>query len=95
MREMVIGHNDAGQRLDKFLSKAVPLLPKNLMYKFLRTKYIKLNGKKAEISTRLSEGDRVTSSSAGMRSSFFFGPLRRLTWFTRTRISSWSISPPA
>ena len=70
MREMVIGHNDAGQRLDKFLSKAVPLLPKNLMYKFLRTKYIKLNGKKAEISTRLSEGDRVTFY---IRDEFFGG----------------------
>lgn len=60
MREMIIQENDAGQRLDKFLSKAVPGLPKNLMYKFLRTKYIKLNGKKAEISTRLQPGDKLT-----------------------------------
>ncbi len=60
MREMVIGENDAGQRLDKFLLKAVPELPKALMYKFLRTKHIKLNGKKADISTRLQPGDRLT-----------------------------------
>jgi len=60
MREMIIGRNDAGQRLDKFLLKAVPGLPKTMMYKFLRTKYIKLNGKKAEISQKLSEGDKVT-----------------------------------
>lgn len=60
MREMMIKENDAGQRLDKFLLKAVPGLPKTLMYKFLRTKHIKLNGKKAEISTRLQPGDRLT-----------------------------------
>ncbi len=70
MREMHIGPNDAGQRLDKFLTKAVPLLPKTLMYKYLRTKYIKLNGKKAEISTRLSEGDTVTFY---IRDEFFGG----------------------
>lgn len=57
---MMIKENDAGQRLDKFLLKAVPGLPKTLMYKFLRTKHIKLNGKKAEISTRLQPGDRLT-----------------------------------
>ena len=60
MREMTIGVNDAGQRLDKFLLKALPALPKTLMYKFLRTRHIKLNGKKAEISTRLSAGDKLT-----------------------------------
>lgn len=60
MREMTIGFNDAGQRLDKFLLKALPALPKTLMYKFLRTRHIKLNGKKAEISTRLSAGDKLT-----------------------------------
>ncbi len=60
MREMTIGVNDAGQRLDKFLLKALPGLPKTLMYKFLRTRHIKLNGKKAEISTRLQPGDKLT-----------------------------------
>ena len=60
MREMTIGVNDAGQRLDKFLLKALPALPKTLMYKFLRTRHIKLNGKKAEISTRLAAGDKLT-----------------------------------
>ncbi len=45
--------------MDKFLTKAVPLLPKNLMYKYLRLKRIKLNGKRCEISSRLCEGDVV------------------------------------
>ena len=59
MREFSINKNDAGQRMDKFLTKAVPALPKNLMYKYIRLKRIKLNGKRCEISTKLSEGDSV------------------------------------
>lgn len=57
MKEFTINKNDSGQRVDKFLTKAVPDLPKNLMYKYLRLKRIKLNGKRCEISTRLNEGD--------------------------------------
>ena len=45
--------------MDKFISKAVPLLPKSLMYKYIRSKRIKLNGKRCEISTRLAENDTV------------------------------------
>lgn len=59
MKEFIINRNDSGQRMDKFLTKAVPLLPKNLMYKYLRLKRIKLNGKRCEISTRILEGDVV------------------------------------
>ena len=57
MRELTVGKNDAGQRVDKFLTKAAPKLPKSLLYKYLRLKRIKLNGKRASIDTRLSEGD--------------------------------------
>ncbi len=57
MKEFTINKNDSGQRVDKFLQKAVPLLPQNLMYKYIRMKRIKLNGKRCEISTRLAEGD--------------------------------------
>lgn len=57
MKSFTIGKNDAGQRVDKFLEKAVTLLPKNLMYKYIRLKRIKLNRKRCEISTRLEEGD--------------------------------------
>lgn len=60
MKEFTIAKNDANQRLDKFITKTVPLLPQSLLYKYLRLKRIKLNGKKAEISTRLKEGDTVT-----------------------------------
>ena len=58
MREIVIGKNDAGQRLDKFITKTLDL-PMSLLYKSIRTKKIKVNRKRAEISTKLSEGDTV------------------------------------
>lgn len=57
MKEFTINHNDSGQRVDKFLQKAVPRMPQSLMYKYIRMKRIKLNGKRCEISTRLNEGD--------------------------------------
>ena len=59
MREIKIAKNDAGQRLDKFLSKAVKSMPQSLMYKSIRTKKIKVNRKRAEISQMLNEGDTV------------------------------------
>ena len=57
MREFIINKNDSGQRLDKFLAKTVKRLPKNLLYKYIRLKRIKLNGKRCDISTRLCEND--------------------------------------
>lgn len=59
MKEFKITKNDAGQRLDKFITKSVPKLPKALLYKYIRIKRIKLNGKRCEISNRLNEGDVV------------------------------------
>ena len=57
MKEIVISKNDAGQRLDRFLAKAVPLLPASLAQKYIRLKRIKLDGKRAERDTRLCEGN--------------------------------------
>ena len=57
MKELTIGRNDAGQRLDRFLAKAVPLMPASLAQKYIRIKRIKLNGKRAERDSRLNEGD--------------------------------------
>lgn len=59
MKSFTIEKNDADQRLDKFLTKSCPKLPKALMYKYIRIKRIKVNGKRAEISTRLKKGDVV------------------------------------
>ena len=59
MKSFTINKNDADQRLDKFITKSVPLLPKTLLYKYIRIKRIKVNGKRADISTRLNIGDVV------------------------------------
>ena len=57
MKELTIGTNDAGQRLDRFLAKAVPLLPASLAQKYIRLKRIKRNGARAQRDTRLEAGD--------------------------------------
>ncbi len=57
MKELTIGRNDAGQRLDRFLAKAVPLLPASLAQKYIRLKRIKRNGQRVGRDDRLAEGD--------------------------------------
>ncbi|MBR6070125.1 MAG: RluA family pseudouridine synthase [Ruminococcus sp.] len=59
MKEFTINTNDSGQRIDKFLSKAMPDLPKSMMYRLIRRKDIKINGKRCENSAILCEGDIV------------------------------------
>lgn len=59
MKSFQITKNDANLRLDKFITKVCPTLPQGLMYKYIRTKRIKINGKRGEISTRLCVGDTV------------------------------------
>ena len=57
MREFTIGPNDAGQRLDRWLAKTLPLLPAPLAQKYIRIKRVKLNGARAQRDTRLKVGD--------------------------------------
>ena len=57
MKEFQITKNDAGQRLDRFLAKTVPLLPASLAQKYIRLKRIKCNNARAQRDTRLQEGD--------------------------------------
>ena len=57
MKEFIIGPNDADQRLDRFLAKAVPLLPASLAQKYIRIKRIKCNGGRVARDTRLQTGD--------------------------------------
>ena len=59
MKELTVTKNDAGQRLDRFLGKAVPLLPASLCQKYIRLKRIKVDGKRAERDTRLVEGNLI------------------------------------
>ncbi|MBO5869934.1 MAG: RluA family pseudouridine synthase [Clostridia bacterium] len=57
MREINIGKNDAGQRLDKFLTKKFKNLPMSMMYKLIRKKKITVNRKRAKENQILVEGD--------------------------------------
>ncbi len=60
MQEIFVKKNEAGQRLDKLLSKFLCAAPKSFIYKMLRKKNIKLNGAKATGSEHLSEGDTIS-----------------------------------
>ncbi len=59
MRIITVKKNDAGQRLDKFLTKAVKGLPASMMYKLIRTKKIKVNRKRTDQKYILCEGDEI------------------------------------
>lgn len=59
MQSVIIGKNQAGQRLDKFLQKYLPHAGKGFLYKMLRKKNITLNGKKALGSEMLAVSDKV------------------------------------
>ncbi len=71
MKIITVGKNDAGQRLDKFLSKAVKGLPMSMMYKSIRTKKIKVNRKRTEQNYVLCEGDEI---QLFIRDEFFENP---------------------
>ena len=73
MKEFQIKKNDAGQRLDKFLTKAVKGLPTSLMYKYIRTKKIKVNRVRTEQKYVLQEGDIV---QLFIKDEFFDSPER-------------------
>ena len=59
MTELTVGKNDAGKRLDAFLLKVFPTMPGSLLYKYIRTKKIKVNRKRTELNYRLAEGDTL------------------------------------
>ena len=82
MKALKIGKNDAGQRLDKFLGKAVKGLPQSLMYKFIRTKKIKVNGKRTVQNYFLSEGDEI---QLYIKDEFFGSPEADTSALTRIK----------
>lgn len=84
MRTVIINENDAGQRLDKFLSKYFKTMPKSLVYKGIRKKRIKVNGRKSEIDYRLQNGDKV---DLYINDEFFEAPDERLSFLKITEPS--------
>ena len=59
MQKITVSSNEAGQRLDKLLGKYLSNAPMSFVYKMLRKKNIKLNGKKAQGNEKLTKGDLV------------------------------------
>ena len=61
MKELHINENDGGQRLDRFLSKLMPHMPKSMLYKGMRKNCVRLNGRHVKDgSVFISEGDVLT-----------------------------------
>lgn len=59
MKKIIIDVNDSEQSLIKFLNKYLNKAPNSLLYKWIRTKKIKVNKKKSEPSLILHKGDIV------------------------------------
>ena len=59
MESLIVTENDSGQRLNKFLEKVFPNLPKSMMYKSIRKKNIKVNRKRCDAKDILLVGDVV------------------------------------
>ena len=59
MKEIHITSKEEGQRMDKILGKYLNQAPASFLYKMLRKKNIKLNGKKADGKEKLKDGDII------------------------------------
>ncbi|MCI8594486.1 MAG: RluA family pseudouridine synthase [Oscillospiraceae bacterium] len=79
MKEFTIGGNDAGQRLDRWLAKTLPLLPAPLAQKYIRLKRVKVNGKGSARDVRLKQGDLL---QLYINDEFFETPTRENTFLT-------------
>ncbi len=79
MKDFLIGKNDAGQRLDRWLGKTVPLLPAPLAQKYIRLKRVKVNGKGSVRDVRLIAGDLV---QLYLNDEFFETPTRENAFLT-------------
>lgn len=60
MKILTVSKNDSGQRLDKYLLKVFPKLPKSLMYKEIRKKNIKINKKRTQPDYIINEGEEIS-----------------------------------
>ena len=81
MREFHIGKNDENQRLDRFLGKAIPLLPASLAQKYIRLKRIKVNAARAQRDQKLVAGDIL---QCYINDEFFESPSEENVYLTIT-----------
>jgi len=59
MKEIIVGKNEEGKRLDKFLMQYLSKASGGFIYKMLRKKNIVLNDKKADGKEKLVKGDNI------------------------------------
>ncbi|HUS23959.1 MAG TPA: RluA family pseudouridine synthase [Candidatus Binatia bacterium] len=59
VQNLVAGPNDAGQRLDNFLMKHLPGVPKSAVYRLVRSGQVRVNSGRVKPDRRLAEGDKV------------------------------------
>lgn len=59
VRHVTVGEDDAGTRLDKFLGRQYPQLPRTRLFRIVRKGEVRVNGKRAGVDTRLTQGDEV------------------------------------
>jgi 23S rRNA pseudouridine955/2504/2580 synthase len=60
MLEFRISEDDVGQRLDKFLRRVLSNVPTSHVFKMIRVKKIRVNGKRAQPDQHLAKDDHVT-----------------------------------
>ena len=84
MKTATVNKNDASQRIDKFLGKYFKTMPKSLIYKGIRKKRIKVNGKRCDIDYILKVGDRI---DLYINDEFFAVPDERLSFLKVTEPS--------
>lgn len=60
MKEIKVTRNESEQRIDRFLKKYMSNATKGYIYKMLRKKRIKLNGKRANPEDMITEGDTIS-----------------------------------
>jgi len=59
MKEVKVGRNDSGQRIDRFLRKYLSKAPRSFIYRMIRKKNIKLNNNRVKPEEILKEGDVI------------------------------------
>lgn len=59
MRIVAVGSGEAGQRLDNFLLKQLPGVPKSHIYRLLRSGQVRVNGGRCKPSRKLALADQV------------------------------------
>jgi len=58
--ERIVSADAAGQRLDKFLRRALESVPASHLFKLIRTRKVRVNGKRVRGETLLQAGDKVS-----------------------------------